>query len=61
MDNLITIGSYAGAVITLVTLITLIVKPLRSKFVEWITKASNTEAITAKIDVITEKLDKSIE
>lgn len=61
MDKITTIGSYAGAVITLITLVTLIVKPIRQKFISWITENSHTDELMQKIDALTEKVDKSIE
>lgn len=59
--NLDTLATYCGSISTIVALIVLIVKPLRTKFVAWITKTSDKEGINAKIDNLTDLVQKQIE
>ena len=44
------IGGVAGSIITLVTLTTLIFKPIRKAVIEWITKTSDRDSINEKLD-----------
>ena len=67
--TIIEVGKYFSTVLSTITLITLIVKPIRNRFVKWIrntsgadTTDSNAEQITAlngKIDNILSELNKS--
>ena len=61
MDWLLIAGSCVGAVLSIITLLTLIIKPLRSKFAKWVTKTANTDEFTEKFDDINEKIDKLTE
>lgn len=59
--NLDTLATYCGSISTIIALVVLIVKPLRTKFVAWITKTSDKEGINAKIDNLTVLVQKQIE
>lgn len=59
--NLDTIATYCGSISTIIALVILIVKPIRTKFVAWITKTSDREGINAKIDNLTELVQKQVE
>lgn len=61
MEWLQNISSYAGAILTIVSLLTLVVTPLRTKFIGWITKTSGRDGINGKIDNLTALVEKSIE
>ena len=55
------LGGYAGAVVTILSFMTILIKPLRERFVTWIGKISNRDDINAKIDALTELVEKSIQ
>lgn len=59
--NLDTLATYCGSISTIIALVVLIVQPLRTKFVAWITKTSDKEGINAKIDNLTDLVQKQIE
>lgn len=59
--NLDTLSTYCGSISTIIALVVLIVKPLRTKFVAWITKTSDKEGINVKIDNLTDLVQKQIE
>lgn len=59
--NLDTLATYCGSISTIIALVVLIMKPLRTKFVAWITKTSDKEGINAKIDNLTDLVQKQIE
>lgn len=59
--NLDTLATYCGSISTIIALVVLIAKPLRTKFVAWITKTSDKEGINAKIDNLTDLVQKQIE
>ena len=59
--NLDTVATYCGSISTIIALIILVVKPIRTKFVAWITKTSDREGINAKIDNLTELVRKQVE
>lgn len=63
MENLTLndIAGYCGSVSTIIALIVLIVKPIRTKFVAWISKTSDKDGINAKIDNLTVLVQKQIE
>lgn len=61
MEILITIGSYAGAIATILALLTVVITPLRKKVVGWISKTSDKDGINGKIDNLTTLVEKSIE
>ena len=52
-----TIGGVCGAIATIIALLTLICKPLRSKFAKWVNKTANTDEFNKKFDDINAKLD----
>ncbi len=59
--NLITIGSYCASISTIIALVILVVKPIRNKFIGWISKTSDKENINKKIDNLTNLVYKQIE
>lgn len=61
MDYINTIAAYCGSISAIIALIVLIVKPIRAKFVDWITKTSNRDELNAKIDNLTELVEKQVE
>lgn len=61
MENLNIIAGYCGSISAIIALVVLVVKPLRSKFVDWITKTSNRDELNAKIDNLTELVEKQVE
>ena len=58
---ILSIGGFAGALSTTVAFIILIVKPIRNKFVSWVSKTADTENINKKIDRLTELVETTIE
>ena len=61
MEIVNTIASYCGSISAIIALIVLVVKPIRNKFVDWITKTSNRDELNAKIDNLTELVEKQVE
>ena len=61
MELITTIASYCGSISAIIALIVLIVKPVRTKFVDWVSKTSNREELNAKIDNLTELVEKQVE
>lgn len=61
MENLNIIAGYCGSISAIIALVVLIVKPIRSKFVDWITKTTNRDELNAKIDNLTELVEKQVE
>ena len=61
MEIVNTIASYCGSISAIIALIILIGKPIRTKFVEWVTKTSGKEDINTKIDTLTELVQKQVE
>ena len=61
MDNLNIIAGYCGSISAIIALVVLVVKPVRSKFVDWITKTSNRDELNSKIDNLTELVEKQVE
>lgn len=60
MEHLNIIASYCGSVSAIIALIILIVKPIRNKFVDWVTKTSNRDELNAKIDNLTGLVEKQV-
>src|SRR5574344_1104512 len=60
MEHINTIASYCGSISAIIALVVLVVKPIRSKFVDWITKTSNRDELNAKIDNLTELVEKQV-
>lgn len=58
---ILSIGGFAGALSTTVAFIILIVKPIRNKFVSWISKTADTDNINKKIDRLTELVKTTVE
>ena len=61
MEHINTIASYCGSISAIIALVVLVVKPIRSKFVDWITKTSNRDELNSKIDNLTELVEKQVE
>lgn len=61
MELINTIASYCGSISAIIALVVLIVKPVRSKFVDWVTKTSNRDELNSKIDNLTELVEKQVE
>ena len=61
MDYINIIAGYCGSISAIIALVVLIVKPIRNKFVDWITKTSNRDELNAKIDNLTELVEKQVE
>ena len=61
MEIVNTIASYCGSISAIIALVILIVKPIRTKFVELITKTSGKDDINTKIDTLTELVQKQVE
>lgn len=61
MELITTIASYCGSISAIIALIVLIVKPLRNAFINWVTKTSNRDELNAKIDNLTELVEKQVE
>ena len=61
MELITTIASWCGSISAIIALIVLIVKPVRTKFVDWISKTSNRDELNAKIDNLTELVEKQVE
>ncbi len=58
---ILSIGGFAGALSTTVAFIILIVKPIRNKFVSWVSKTADTDNINKKIDRLTELVETTVE
>ena len=54
------LGGYAGATVTIIGFLTMIIKPLREKFVGWVKKITNRDDITQKLNDLTELVEKNI-
>lgn len=61
MEIVNVIASYCGSISAIIALAVLIIKPLRKKFVEWISKASDRDGINSKIDTLTKLVQKQVE
>ena len=61
MEHINTIASYCGSISAIIALVVLVVKPVRNKFVDWITKTSNRDELNTKIDNLTELVEKQVE
>ena len=60
MEHINTIASYCGSISAIIALIVLVVKPIRNKFVDWVTKTSNRDELNTKIDNLTELVEKQV-
>ena len=60
MEHINTIASYCGSVSAIIALVVLVVKPIRNKFVDLITKTSNRDELNSKIDNLTELVEKQV-
>ena len=58
--DLATIASYCASLSTIIALVVLIVKPIRQRFVAWISKTSDRDNINHKIDNLMELMEKQI-
>lgn len=55
------IATYCGSITTILALITIIVKPIRSRFVGWISKTSDKDNLNKKLDRLTVLVEKQVE
>ena len=60
MEHINTIASYCGSISAIIALIVLVVKPIRDRFVTWVTKTSNRDELNTKIDNLTELVEKQV-
>ena len=60
MENLNIIAGYCGSISAIIALVVLVVKPVRNKFVDWISKTSNRDELNSKIDNLTELVEKQV-
>lgn len=60
MEHINTIASYCGSISAIIALIVLVVKPVRNRFVDWVTKTSNRDELNTKIDNLTELVEKQV-
>lgn len=61
MERINVIASYCGSISAIIALAVLIIKPLRNKFVSWVSKTSDRDNINQKIDNLTILLEKQIQ
>lgn len=61
MEFIGTLASYCGSISAIIALVVLVIKPLRKKFVDWVTKTSDKNLINEKIDNLTELVQKQVE
>ena len=61
MEHINTIASYCGSISAIIALIVLVVKPVRDRFVTWVTKTSNRDELNTKIDNLTGLVEKQVE
>ena len=60
MEHINTIASYCGSISAIIALIVLVVKPIRDRFVTWVTKTSNRDELNTKIDNLTGLVEKQV-
>ena len=60
MAHINTIASYCGSISAIIALIVLVVKPIRDRFVTWVTKTSNRDELNTKIDNLTGLVEKQV-
>ena len=54
------IATYCGSITTILALITIIVKPIRNRFVGWISKTSDKDNLNKKIDKLTALVERQV-
>ena len=60
MEHINTIASYCGSISAIIALVVLVVKPVRDRFVTWVTKTSNRDELNTKIDNLTGLVEKQV-
>lgn len=55
------IATYCGNITTILALITIVIKPIRKKFIGWISKTSDKDNLNKKIDKLTVLVEKQVE
>lgn len=60
MELITLIASISGSVITIITLATTLIKPVRKKFIDMISKCSDKDEITKKLDNVTNLLENTV-
>ena len=61
MNTVKEIATYCGSITTILALITIIVKPIRNRFVGWISKTSGKDNLNKKIDKLTALVERQVE
>ena len=61
MNTVKEIATYCGSITTILALITIIVKPIRNRFVGWISKTSDKDNLNKKIDKLTALVERQVE
>ena len=61
MNTVKEIATYCGSITTILALITIIVKPIRNRFVGWISKTSGKDNLNKKIDKLTILVERQVE
>lgn len=57
LSTLSLIAGGLGSLITIITFITLVFKPLRQRFIKWVSTTAQTESTNQKIDDLNTKID----
>ena len=61
MNTVKEIATYCGSITTILALITIIIKPIRNRFVGWISKTSGKDNLNKKIDKLTVLVERQVE
>ena len=61
MNTVKEIATYCGSITTILALITIIVKPIRNRFVGWISKTSDKDNLNKKLDKLTALVERQVE
>lgn len=61
MNTVKEIATYCGSITTILALITIVIKPIRNKFIGWISKTSDKDNLNKKLDKLTVLVEKQVE
>lgn len=61
VDDLKTVASICGCLSTIITLITIVIKPIRNRFICWISQTSDKDNLNKKLDKLTTLVEKQAE
>ena len=61
MELIQLIGGYAGAVVTIIGLLVMVIKPIRQHFTQWVLKTTNQQDTSEQLAKNTEQLNKILE